>query len=311
MAAPDVFRKKLLSSNLPWKGSKKTIRQICSGIQYNGIAYPKTSVIAPKLLRKALPMKGYRREIASVATKCNPRTSMIRQFDSPGQTIITNYSSAKGIVTNVDYNYDANSCQHPLTRNSSKTTCLGNLSTQNNALRRVRSSGMVKRSFNPVTNAPTYYTDRAQYLTSRSKTFKQNQYFHIVQGNAVAKPGTNATAGNIYRANTIGFCSNSTLKYVPIYYKPSNPGFGQQGGVSSSSLIARKRYNAITTGANTFRSAYGNQTADALAYGVHPNGYTIKDRIGFPKLQTPVVSKYNGQLKRCRSIRTIRNMRNG
>jgi hypothetical protein len=311
MAAPDVFRKKLLSSNLKWKGSTKTIRQICSGIQYNGSAYPKTTVIAPILLRKALPMKGYRREIASVATKCNPRTSMIGQFDSPGQTIITNYPSTKGIVTNVDSHYDANSCQHPLTRNSSTTTCLGSLSTQYNALRRVRSSGIVKRSFNKVTNAPTYYTDRAQYLTSRSRTFKQNQYFHIVQGNAVAKPGTNAAAGNIYRANTIGFCANSTLKYVPIYYKPNNPQFGQQGAVSSSSLVARKRYNTITTAASSFRSAYGKQTADALAYGVNTYGYTLKDRVGFPNIKVPSVAKFNGKLNRCDIVRSMRNLRNG
>ena len=309
MAAPDVFRKNYLSTTLKWKG--KTFQQISSGVQYNSPAYPKNAVIAPKLLRKALPIQGYRREIAIVTTKCNPRTSMLYQFDSPGQTIITPYSTKNGLTTTVDFNYDKNSCQHPLTRNSSTTTCTAVLSTQFNALRRVRSSGNVQRKFNAVTNAPTYYTDRAQYLTSRSKTFKQNQYFHIVQGNAVVKPGTNAAAGNIYRANTIGFCANSKLSYVPIYYKPNNPGFGQQGAVSSSSLIARKRYNAITTVGGTFRTAFGNQTGDAVAYGVPEYGYTLKDRIGFPKLQTPVVSKYNGKLQNCRSIRTMRNMRNG
>jgi hypothetical protein len=311
MAAPDVFRKKLLSTTLKWKGGLKTIRQICSGIQYNGPAYPKTSIIPPKLLRKALPIKGYRREIASTATKCNPRTSLLYQFDSPGQTIVTNYTSSKGIVINAMSNYVANSCEEPLTRNSSTTTCKAFLSIQNNALRRVRSCGQVTRKFNAVNNAPTYYTDRKQYLTSRSKTFAQNQYFHIAQGNALAKPGTKAAATNVYRANTIGFCSNSSLKYVPIYYKPNNSGFGQQGAVSASSRIARKRYDTITTAANTLRTAYGKQTADALAYGVRDYGYTLKDRVGFPNIRVPTITKYNTQMKRCNIIRSMRNLRNG
>jgi hypothetical protein len=77
------------------------------------------------------------------------------------------------------------------------------------------------------------------------------------------------------------------------------------------SLIARKRYNTITTAANSFRSAYGNQTADALAYGVHTYGYTLKDRVGFPNIKVPSVAKYNGKLNRCVIVRSMRNLRNG
>lgn len=309
MAAPDVFSKDTLTSNMKWKG--KTFQQLCSGIKFNTNVYSKQIAIPPLLLRKALPLKLYRREIASAVTKCNPRTSLLYQFDNPGSTIITQYSTATGLSTTLDINYDKNSCQHPIGRNSSTTTCSAALSIQNNALRRVRSSGMIRRKFNKNSNNDTYCTDTRQYLMSRNMSFQQNQYFHIQTGNALAKPGTNAAMNNIYTANSLNHCKNSTTTYVPIYYKPNNSKFGQQGAVSSSSLIARKRYNTITTAGDTFRTAYGSQTADAVAYGVPENGYTLKDRVGFRKIQTPIISRYSGQLKKCNTVRSIRNMRNG
>ena len=87
--------------------------------------------------------------------------------------------------------------------------------------------------------------------------------------------------------------------YVTIYYKPNNPQFAQQGAVSASSHTARERYNSITNNTAKYRNAYGLSVANALAYGVPENGYTIKDKIGYPNIQTPVISKYSGKLKKC------------
>ena len=67
----------------------------------------------------------------------------------------------------------------------------------------------------------------------------------------------------------------------------------------------------ITNAANSFRNAFGNQTTDALAYGVPEYGYTLKDKVGFPLVKTPVISKYSGQVKSCERLRTRRNMLNG
>ena len=92
--------------------------------------------------------------------------------------------------------------------------------------------------------------------------------------------------------------------YVPIYYKPNNSQFGTQGAVSSGDLITRKKYDAITTVASSFRSAYGNQTANALAYGTSQYGYTIKERTGYPSKVTPTFSKYSNVLSKC-SVRKI------
>lgn len=457
MAAPDVFSKKLLTTTMKWKG--KTFQQMNSGIKYNAPTYG--TKIAPILLRHALPLKLYRREIASIDTHCNPRTSLLYQFDNPGQNITTQYSTGKGLATLFDINYENNSCQHPKNPISTDTTCNVYLSQQNNARLRVRSAGMVRRKFNTNNNNDTYYTDSNQYLTARNRTFKQTQYFHIKQGDASVKPGSAQSYNNIYTANGISHCpkflvsttttftynwldnsntgttntytvtipagsydiidfnrifqnamynnnhyliltATNTVKYfaqfvfnttynkiefdalvlpsvlgstynyptthswllfstgnfnpnitlnsapiftqglgfvagtypastnniinqqilgfsipaiksnyIPIYYKPNNPQFGCQGAVTSGDFITRKKYDAITTSANTFRTAFGNQTAGAVAYGVPSYGYTLKDRVGFSNIKIPKLNKYNGSLGKCIISRQIRNMRNG
>ena len=75
--------------------------------------------------------------------------------------------------------------------------------------------------------------------------------------------------------------------FKTVIYKPSNPQFASQGGVSASSAIARVRYNTITNNTAVYNNAYGLSVANALAYGVPENGYTIKDKLGYPLRSTP------------------------
>ena len=88
--------------------------------------------------------------------------------------------------------------------------------------------------------------------------------------------------------------------FTNTFYKPNNPQFANQGAVSSSSLITRLRYNTITDSASSYRSAYGLHVANALAYGVPANGYTVKDKIGTSAPQTPGVDSM-GNLTKCSS----------
>lgn len=87
------------------------------------------------------------------------------------------------------------------------------------------------------------------------------------------------------------FLSQSSPGIQPVYksvvYKPSNPQFSSQGGVSASSATQRVRYNTITNNTAVFQKAYGTSVANALAYGVPENGYTIKDKLGYPSRRTP------------------------
>ena len=106
------------------------------------------------------------------------------------------------------------------------------------------------------------------------------------------------TSGN-YEAlsQTSNIRPHITHNYVTLNYKPNNPQFGQQGAVSSSSLITRNKYDTITHVGAKMKAPYGSATANALAYGVSDHQYTVKDKIGFPLKRTPVISKYTGEIR--------------
>ena len=95
------------------------------------------------------------------------------------------------------------------------------------------------------------------------------------------------------------FTPGLQMPYVSVYYKPNNPQFAQQGAVSASSRTVREKYNVITNNTARYRDGYGIAVANALAYGVPENGYTIKDKIGYPNKKTPVISKFTGEMKKC------------
>jgi hypothetical protein len=95
--------------------------------------------------------------------------------------------------------------------------------------------------------------------------------------------------------------------YIPIYYKPNNPQFAQQGAVSASSHTSRSRYNSITNNTIKYQQAYGLSVANALAYGVPEGGYTYKDKLGYPLKKTPVFSKYSDTMRTCTTTK-ISNM---
>uniref|UniRef100_A0A6C0DSH6 Uncharacterized protein n=1 Tax=viral metagenome TaxID=1070528 RepID=A0A6C0DSH6_9ZZZZ len=120
--------------------------------------------------------------------------------------------------------------------------------------------------------------------------------------NAGNYPNTRITAPTNTQTNPIDQVFTSIVKpgiqplYIPIFYKPNNPQFAQQGGVSSSSLILRKRYNTITCNTQLFRGAYGVNIDNAVAYGVGESGYTKKDKIGYPNTTYPKIPKYGPQI---------------
>ena len=343
-------------------------------------------------------------------------------------------------------------------------------STQSNALRRLRSGGMIKKQFDLSNDKSTYYTNTQQYINSRNRGFNQNQYYYVQTGNSSAKPGDSLSTNNMYASNTltnckkfylstatsfqytwvneptivvdpdtsietdttppatvtvnvpvgyydvedlnnllhntmianrhyyqrednlskiflinivlnntsgnieltvspisaalvlsnnykkaylvnernvsettewstpsvtttpqitiidnlfktiIGFASatyptantNTTdetfisttsplikPRYNRVYYKPNNHQFAQQGAVTSSSKIARIKYDTITTAAASYTNAFGLQVANALAYNVPAAGYTIKDKLGYPNKNTPTVTT-TGEMRFCR-----------
>ena len=86
--------------------------------------------------------------------------------------------------------------------------------------------------------------------------------------------------------------------YSITYYKPSNGRFATQGGVSSSDMTQRVKYETISRNGLAFSTALGLQVGNAMSYGVSDHVYTIKDKIGYPDKQTPVIDKYTGAMRR-------------
>lgn len=383
-----------------------------------------------KLFMKPLPLNIYRKEINPDSTRCNERISLkIEELERPGSSIVSEVPKT-GFT-----NYQTNDVTQCVSTNT--TSCLNMPDVD--ARRRVRSAGMIRRKYNENRNNDTYCTSSNQYLVSRNRTFSQNQYNYVRQGNTSAKPGSNLTKMNVYSPNglshcfqpyisakynnnvfsytwinnvtyqvtipdgqydiyqlnsilqntmiknthyfknvltqqyvfllnmsyndldnlviletkhyqtylndylnyyinqfplndwntvvnkvqvsfqipetkfqqIIGFTSGSynassqssniqptiTTKYKTMNYKPNNPQFAQQGAVSSSNLIVRKKYDTITNVGAKMKAPYGSATANALAYGVSDHQYTIKDKIGFPLKRTPVISKFTGEIR--------------
>ena len=431
-----------------WKG--KTFFQIVASIQKNTNKSPSLSV---KQLFHPLPLSIYRREIHNISGQATPKncnsrfSTKISDFETPGNnTVSSTQKSAysNGIICNVEetnpttISADAGNCNTP-------ASCF--LSPQNNARKRCRSAGMIPRKFNVNKNNDTYSTSTQQYLVSRNRSIKQNEYNYIRKGSSGIVPGPGLAASNVYSPAGLSHCSQPTIsaangnntffynwidgtqfqvtipdgiydieslnqlfkteqvrnktylvapgynkqllmnlsydtktgsiilyagvtsqancssngytapfgatwtiaalpatnptptgtgvigatyfqvphtnfpnligfptgvyfaginessfqgeitpKYVALYYKPNNPEYAVQGAVDASTRIQRLKYETVNAGAGGVRTAYGDATANALAYGVSEQAYTEKTQVGDKVIYTPVINPKTGQI---------------
>jgi hypothetical protein len=449
-----------LNGIISWKG--QTFNQITSYIRKNGGVNSNINVGTNIFNR--LPLKIYRREIAvPTETTCKQGHAMrLDLLNAPGGTITNSAVNAGGLVNTLDFNLTENSSERP--GSACDGVCVSTGNSQSNALRRLRSGGMMKKQFDLSTSKQTYYTNSQQYINSRNRGFNQNQFYYTRVGNTSSKPGDSLTTNNIYTTNTLTDCKkfyisaetsfqytwvnqptivnnanttlpatvdvtlpagyynindinnalhntmianhhyyrrvdnqtkifllnfslNNTTGFVElvvspistaivaanfygkalvaedlgtvevntwttptdptspqitildnsfksvigfadavypavntnttvqtivgtslpqlkaesnrVYYKPNNPQFAQQGAVTSGSKIARIRYDTITNSASSYRTAFGPHVSNALAYGVPANGYTIKDKLGYPNPNTPTVTT-TGEMRFCK-----------
>lgn len=194
-----------MTSIIQWKGA--TFQELSAGVKFNSApTASNTSIFLPNSLRV------YRKEIASTAIgRCNPRTSIkIDDYNMPGGTLSTNVVTTTGLANTGDLTYEKNTCEHP----SSTNLCNAFLSPADNARRRVRSSGMIKKQ---SVNSD-YYTSTQQYMNSRNISYDQNQYFHVKYGSSTVKPGSSGAISNIYQSNGINKCSKYTIPATSFKY---------------------------------------------------------------------------------------------
>lgn len=254
-----------------WKG--KTLNQITSALRKNTYILNETDKVN---IFKPTPVKLYRKEIASQTITSNPRISAsVQSFETPnGYSIVSSVLTPAGNCTSL-----ANTLDIDIPNSKYETGGAIELSTNpkicfsqaDNARRRCRSGGAAIKQYDISNRKTNYYTSSKQYLYDRNQTFDQNQFKYAV--------------------------SDKTNCSAPIV-KMSNNRFFSQGGVSSSDLVSRIRYEEITNAASQTANAYGAETANALAYGVNPTIYTNKDKTGYQIIPTPVIDN-NGTLKKC------------
>lgn len=282
-----------------WKG--KTFSEIYSVLQKNS----NNASTHPNSFFKALPLKHYRLTVHNSDTNRNhvqKSASIKALLETPGGTTV------ESAATEICNDSNQNTLHFVLPNNSSQKPCnacdntainasqTASLSQADNARRRVRSAGMNRPKYNPdQNNRAENYRSSSQYLKGRNRTFVQNQFTNLRIENA------SNSAENVYASNTIQYCNNggTATNYVPVYYKPNNTKFAVQGAVDSSSRLARLKYDTITDVGGSMRTAFGPETANALAYGVPPNGYTIKDKMGYPNKCTPYIQN-DGSVRNCK-----------
>ena len=129
-----------------------------------------------------------------------------------------------------------------------------------------------------------YYTDTNAYLKSRCMTYDQklsitdisnNQYLDA-NGN-ILYPTKSSNGPQVF--NMLNCCTDKCSKRQITIYKPSNHQFAVQGAVSSSGRIAKLKYDTITRNGASFKTAYGQQGANAGKYATSSNApYFLKSK---------------------------------
>ena len=113
---------------------------------------------------------------------------------------------------------------------------------------------------------------------------------------------TASTANQTVNGASYGALSNLSHTIYPsysiTYYKPSNSRFATQGGVSSGDMTQRVKYETISRNGLAYSNALGVNVGNAMSYGISDKVYTIKDKMGYPVKQTPIIDKYTGEMKR-------------
>ena len=134
-----------------------------------------------------------------------------------------------------------------------------------------------------------YYTNTRSYLQSRCVQYDQKISINDMSGidyfgpnGEVLWPENSKNSGPQIRAsmNCPKNCTPTDGRpTITNIYKPSNRQYATEGAVSSGSRITRLKYNTITNNGNSFRTAWGEQGANAGKYhGTSTSPYFLKSK---------------------------------
>jgi hypothetical protein len=132
-----------------------------------------------------------------------------------------------------------------------------------------------------------YYSDTKGYLQSRCQTYDQKLSTTPIPGNSYINstthqpipPSDSPTGSQVYYTDNCSKKCVTDNSRVRTIYKPNNQQYSQQGAVDSSSRLARLKYNTITKNGNSFKTAWGQQGANAGRYqGTSESPYFLKSK---------------------------------
>jgi hypothetical protein len=132
-----------------------------------------------------------------------------------------------------------------------------------------------------------YYSDTKGYLQSRCQTYDQKLSTTPIPGNSYINstthepipPSDSPTGSQVYYTENCSKKCTTNNSRVTTIYKPNNQQYSQQGAVDSSSRLTRLKYNTITKNGNSFKTAWGQQGANAGRYqGTSDAPYFLKSK---------------------------------
>ena len=187
-----------------WKGEATTLITPSLAMNQNDMTINRYN------LRLALPLKIYRKEIASTKN-CDAKRIKIDDLNQPGGSIVT--ASANGLGAKIQYDFSLPNNSYELLGAPCSGLSSVCLTIEQNAKKRVRSSGNIKRAFNVnANNDLSYYADTKQYLEARNRLFNQNQYSMVIKGSNTVKPGAPGSEAFLYKTNGTNHCPDFYLK---------------------------------------------------------------------------------------------------
>ena len=152
-------------------------------------------------------------------------------------------------------------------------------------------------SCNPIKNKTrplrTSFTNTPAYLQSRCATYDQKLSIEPVpdisyfsEEGIPLEPSDNQDKGPQVRQTANCYSNTAPLVCNTTIYKPNNTPFAQQGGVSSSSRLARLKYNTLNNVAvnnngyvysgSVFNTAAGAEGLNSGRYHTEPTDYFTK-----------------------------------
>lgn len=280
---------KYLRPYVPWKGPGDTTKAAVPGYSRpmtNKVSYDATTNPnpAPRFTTRPNPIKHWRKQLRPVDVNGISRAAYTVQSDIPGAnaplgTDVECCDGPDGVKQTVWQYVSPSPVYQEGTwvdgPNGPNTVCIA-CNPETNIIR----SGMTEKRINPqqienVTTFKQYSFSTKQYLQSKCRTYEQNLSGALKDGVKYSEAHGCCVVPTPYNNDINGpqtrlalNCPDETCagKPINIIVKPNNQQFFQQGAVSSSSRIARLKYNTVQSNAVSFTTAYGAQAANAGRY---------------------------------------------